>query len=57
MEFVISVLVVEDEEHIRQIIKYNLELEGFTVQVAKDGITGLEMAHSDPKPTVIYWTG
>ncbi len=53
MEFVISVLLVEDEEHIRKIIKYNLELEGFTVQVAKDGITGLEMAHSDPKPTVI----
>jgi two-component system alkaline phosphatase synthesis response regulator PhoP len=53
MESWISVLVVEDEEHIRQIIKYNLELEGFAVQVAKDGITGLEMAHSDPKPTVI----
>jgi two-component system alkaline phosphatase synthesis response regulator PhoP len=53
MEFSISVLVVEDEEHIRQIIKYNLELEGFTVQIAKDGPTGFEMAHSDPKPTVI----
>jgi two-component system alkaline phosphatase synthesis response regulator PhoP len=53
MEFEISVLVVEDEEHIRQIIKYNLELEGFTVQVAKDGATGFEMAHSDPKPTVV----
>ncbi len=53
MEFETSILVVEDEEHIRQIIKYNLELEGFKVQVAEDGATGFEMAHSDPKPTVI----
>lgn len=53
MESLISVLVVEDEEHIRKIIKYNLELQGFAVQLAKDGPEGYEMAHSKPKPTVI----
>ena len=49
----ISVLLIEDEEHIRRIIKYNLEMENFTVQPAQDGIEGIKMAHEDPKPKVI----
>ena len=49
----ISVLLIEDEEHIRRIIKYNLEMESFTVQLAQDGIEGIKMAHEDPKPKVI----
>ena len=53
MDSLTSILVVEDEEHIRKIIKYNLELQKFAVQLAKDGPEGFEMAHSDPKPMVI----
>ncbi len=49
----ISVLLIEDEEHIRQIIKYNLEMRGFTVQLARDGIEGIKMVHEDPRPKVI----
>ena len=49
----ISVLLIEDEEHIRQIIKYNLEMKDFTVQLARDGIEGIKMAHEDPRPKVI----
>ena len=38
------VLVVEDSPTIVSVVKYFLELEGFTVLVAEDGISGLEIA-------------
>ena len=47
-----SVLVVEDEEHIRNILKYNLNLDGFDVFVAENGRKGLELARGK-KPDVI----
>jgi two-component system, OmpR family, alkaline phosphatase synthesis response regulator PhoP len=37
----ISILIIDDEEDIRDILKYNLEKEGFSVEVAKDGDEGL----------------
>jgi len=40
----IPVLVVEDEEHIRNILEYNLKLDGFEVYLAEDGLAGLELA-------------
>jgi len=48
----ISILVVEDEEHIRKILEYNLRLDGFSVLSAEDGRKGLELAH-EKKPDVI----
>ncbi|MBN2019461.1 MAG: response regulator [Sedimentisphaerales bacterium] len=48
----ISVLVVEDEPHIRRVLEYNLKLDGFTVYLAEDGVTGLKLAH-DKHPDVI----
>jgi len=48
----ISVLVVDDEEHIRNILEYNLELHGFKVYQAEDGPTGLELAR-EKKPGMI----
>ena len=48
----LSVLVIEDEEHIRNILKYNLHLDGFDVSVAEDGRKGLELARQ-VKPDVI----
>ena len=48
----ISVLVVEDEEHIRNILEYNLKLDGFEVCVAEDGRKGLELARQ-MRPDVI----
>jgi len=41
----IPVLVVEDEEHIRNILEYNLKLDGFEVYLAENGRMGLEHAH------------
>jgi type IV pilus assembly protein PilB len=38
------VLVVEDDRTIVMVVKYFLELEGFEVLMAKDGIAGLEAA-------------
>jgi two-component system alkaline phosphatase synthesis response regulator PhoP len=40
----IPILVVEDEEHIRNILDYNLRLDGFEVFLAEDGPTGLALA-------------
>ncbi len=39
-----KILVVDDEEDILEILKYNLEKEGFEVKTAGDGNAGIEMA-------------
>jgi len=48
----IPVLVIEDEEHIRQVLEYNLKLDDFEVYQAADGPTGLKLAR-EKKPEVI----
>jgi DNA-binding response OmpR family regulator len=48
----IRILVVEDEERIRAVLKYNLEFDGFEVHLAEDGRTGLRMAR-EIKPDLI----
>jgi len=39
-------LLVDDEEDIVETVKYSLELRGFNVDVAYDGVTALSMARS-----------
>jgi two-component system alkaline phosphatase synthesis response regulator PhoP len=46
------VLVIEDEEYVRNILKYNLKLDGFNVYLAEGGRDGLELAR-DKKPDAI----
>lgn len=41
----IPLLAVEDEQHIRNILQYNLKLDGFDVSCAENGRKGLDMAH------------
>lgn len=41
------IYVVEDEQHIQQLIKYNLETSGYRVQVFNDGESSLETYESD----------
>lgn len=41
-----SVLIIEDEQPIIDILKFNLEKEGYSVLEAMDGMTGLEYAIS-----------
>ncbi len=47
-----SVLVVDDEKDIVQLIRYNLEREGFKVESATDGIEALKKA-AEVKPDLI----
>ena len=41
-----KILVVEDEQHIADGLKFNLEAEGFKVLVAGDGVSGVSLAES-----------
>jgi CheY-like chemotaxis protein len=39
-----TVLVIEDEAHIRMALEYNLKMDGFEVFTAENGAKGLQMA-------------
>ncbi len=39
-----KILIVEDDRHIVTLVRYVLEREGYQVQVARDGVEGLEVA-------------
>jgi DNA-binding response OmpR family regulator len=52
----ISVLVVEDEAHIRRVLEYNLKLDGFDVYLAEDGAAGLHLAiEKHPDVILLDW--
>lgn len=52
----ITVLVVEDEAHIRRVLEYNLKLDNFEVYLAEDGATGLKIAHEkNPDVMLLDW--
>ena len=46
------ILVVEDDEGIRETLKYNLLAAGFVVQEARDGVSALRLARSQ-KPDLV----
>src|SRR5947207_13020940 len=46
------VLVVEDDEGIREMLKYNLATAGFSVHEARDGASGLRTARTS-RPDLI----
>ena len=41
-----KILVIDDEENIRELIKFNLETAGYSVELAADGQTGLDKLDS-----------
>lgn len=43
------VLIVEDEVHLAEGLRFNLEAEGYEVDIAPDGETALDRLHSAPK--------
>jgi type IV pilus assembly protein PilB len=47
------VLIVEDDRTITSVVKYFLELEGFEVAVAKDGLIGLEAAKRELPQVIV----
>jgi two-component system alkaline phosphatase synthesis response regulator PhoP len=48
-----KVLIIEDEENIRQLIRYNLEKEFFQIAEAGDGLQGIELANKGKPDLVI----
>lgn len=48
-----SILVVEDDGTLRELLKYNLQKEGYGVLVAKDGGEALDMYHKHQPHLVI----
>ena len=44
------VLVIDDDPMIRGLIKAMLEAEGYTVVLAEDGLKGVEIVDSEPRP-------
>ena len=42
-----KILLVEDEQDIRELVRYNLESEGFSVVEASDGEIALKLAASE----------
>jgi PleD family two-component response regulator len=48
-----QVLIVEDDRTITAVVKYFLELEGFEVVIATDGLVGLETAKRHPPQAIV----
>lgn len=47
-----KILIVDDEEHIRELLKYNLEKNGYRCITAEDGIEALKIA-KDQRPRLV----
>lgn len=48
-----TILVVEDEEHLRATLVYNLRKVGYTVQTAESGPEAVAMAHTLPPDAIL----
>jgi DNA-binding response OmpR family regulator len=48
-----SILIVEDDITLQETLAYNLSREGYEVETANDGRTGLEMARAEPRDLII----
>ena len=47
-----TILLVDDDPDIREIISFNLRKEGYNVEIAKDGVQGVEMCKKY-KPDIV----
>jgi two-component system alkaline phosphatase synthesis response regulator PhoP len=48
-----KLIVVEDEEHLAEVISENLELEGYSVEVVTDGLAALARLRREPAPALV----
>jgi DNA-binding response OmpR family regulator len=52
----LKILIVEDEDTILSVLKYNLEKEGYQILTARDGLLGLETARREkPDLVILDW--
>ena len=49
-----KILIVDDESDILEFLRYNLEVAGYTVCEAIDGVSGLEMAIKE-NPDLLFF--
>jgi len=49
----ISVLIVDDEEMMRNLLEKILSREGYKIKTAEDGLTALEMQREEPSDIII----
>ena len=47
------ILVVEDDSHLRQLYRFELEMRGFSVEAAGDGLEALELLEDGPRPSLV----
>ena len=52
-EQTIRILIVDDEVHLTELLRLELDVEGYEVEVASDGASGLIKARSQPEPDLI----
>ncbi|MFB0952853.1 MAG: response regulator, partial [Rhodospirillales bacterium] len=56
MDSMSHILIIEDDPSLVELLRYNLENEGFEVSVARDGEEGLEsVATQAPDLVVLDW--
>ncbi|ABQ25768.1 winged helix-turn-helix domain-containing protein [Geotalea uraniireducens] len=48
-----TILVIEDERDLAELIAFNLEKEGYRPLIALDGVSGLEAARSNPPDLIL----
>ena len=48
-----KILVVEDDRDLVELLQYNLEKEGFEVEVAYNGVEGLEKVQANPPDAIV----
>ncbi len=48
-----TILVIDDEKDLTELVSYNFQKEGFAVKCARDGESGITAATSDPPDLVI----
>ena len=47
------ILIIEDDKDIVELVRYNLEKEGFQVSAAEDGVTGLARVRKSPPDLLV----
>jgi CheY-like chemotaxis protein len=47
------ILVVEDDSQLRQLYRFELEMRGFSVETAADGMEALELLDDGPRPSLV----
>ena len=48
-----KILIVDDEEDILELVRYNLDREGFTTMSAASGETALKLVRNEPPDLIV----